>query len=63
MSKYFHLQKVENIKHFKNIVKLRLHDQLLQDWHSNIDTSSKCLVYRTYKNTQCYEKKSRCIPI
>jgi hypothetical protein len=43
-------------------VKLRLQDQFLQDWHSTVDTSSKCLVYRTYKNTHCFEKYLDVLP-
>jgi hypothetical protein len=43
--------------HFKNIVKLKLQDQFLQDWHSSID-----LVYRTYKNTHCFEKYLDVLP-
>jgi hypothetical protein len=42
MSESFHLQKVDNINHFKSIVKLSLPDQFLRDWHNAIDTPSKC---------------------
>lgn len=34
---------------FKNNVKTRLKDQYMQNWHSTIMNSSKCLNYRMYK--------------
>ena len=40
VSEYFLQHKVDNINYFKSIVKLRLRDQFLQDWHSTVDTSS-----------------------
>ena len=49
MSEYFVNQHVDNVNHFKLLVKSRLYDQFLQHWHETINNSPKCLVYRMYK--------------
>ena len=46
---YFIKQKIDNMSHFKSLVKSRLHDQFVQQWFNTIENSPKCLVYRMYK--------------
>ncbi|XP_060563724.1 uncharacterized protein LOC132723080 [Ruditapes philippinarum] len=41
---------------FKKIVKNRLKDQFIQNWHSEMSQSSKCLNYRMYKSEFRFEK-------
>lgn len=55
MSEYFINQKVDNIDHFKMLIKIRLSDQFLQNWNSTLYNSAKCLVYRCYKTEHCFE--------
>jgi hypothetical protein len=40
----------------KNSVKTCLQDQFQQTWHANIDTGSKTLNYRLFKNKYTYER-------
>ena len=40
----------------KNTVKQSLEDQYCQIWHYDLMTSSKCTVYRIFKNDFCFEK-------
>ena len=63
MSEYFVNQKVDNMFHFKSLVKSRLHDQFVQQWFSSVDTSPKCIVYRMYKKDYCFEKFLDILPI
>ena len=62
LSHYFRDQNVDNLLHFKSVVKLRLYDQFLQDWNSTIANSSKCLVYKMYKTNHCFEKYLDILP-
>jgi hypothetical protein len=51
-----------NINWFKNCVKQKLDDQYIQIWQSEVFNSSKCLNYRIFKTTLCYEKYLTVLP-
>ena len=62
LSHYFVNQSVDNLDHFKSLVKSRLFDQFLQEWHADILNSPKCLVYRMYKDEFCFEEYLDVLP-
>jgi hypothetical protein len=43
-------QSVPNINWLKSIIKQRISDQFVQNWHTSVSDSSKSLFYRTIKN-------------
>ena len=45
-----------NMNSFKNIVKSRLHDTGIQEWHSSVEENSQCLNYRIFKQSNHFEK-------
>ena len=45
-----------SVSTFRNILKLRLKDQLIQKWHESISESRKCINYRISKNNFKLEK-------
>jgi len=47
---------------FKCLVNTRLNDQFLQNWHSSVENSSKCLNYRIYKETLVFEDYFKILP-
>ena len=42
-------QNVNSPNTFRSLVNCRLRDQFIQNWHSTLDNTSKCLNYRIYK--------------
>ena len=49
--------------HFNTILKLRLHDQFIQNWNEGITKGGKCTVYRIIKNTFGFEKYLTELPV
>ena len=49
--------------HFNTILKLRLHDQFIQNWSEGITKGGKCTVYRIIKNTFGFEKYLTELPV
>ena len=49
--------------HFNTILKLRLHDQFIQNWNKGITKGGKCTVHRIIKNTFGFEKYLTELPV
>ena len=49
--------------HFNTILKLRLHDQFIQNWNEGITKGGKCTVYRIIINTFGFEKYLTELPV
>ena len=49
--------------HFNTILKLRLHDQFIQNWNEGITKGGKCTVYRIIKKTFGFEKYLTELPV
>ena len=62
MSECFIEQQVNNVKHFKQVVKTKLYDQFLQEWDDTVFNTSKCSVYRIYKSEHCLEQYFDILP-
>jgi hypothetical protein len=62
MSNYWMYNIPSSQQLFKNIVKTRLRDQYLQQWHSFVAESSKSLNYRMYKDSFVFENYLDTLP-
>jgi len=51
LSNYWLNQTVTSPTVFKKVVNQRIRDQFIQEWHSTVHESSKCLNYRTFKTS------------
>ena len=49
-------QEIGNVPHVVNLFKQRLIDNLSQDWHSDINLSSRCHHYKIFKSLLHVEK-------
>ena len=49
--------------YFNTILKLRLHNQFIQNWNEGITKGGKCTVYSIIKNTFGFEKYLTELPL
>ena len=63
LSYYFLENVVPSPAYFKSLVNTRLKDQFQQNWHNTVESTSKCLNYRIYKESLEIEKYFSILPL